>query len=188
MRSGPGQGKAPAMKAVVVYESMWGNTEQVARAIAAGLVDTMAVDVVDVSDAPQDPADADLLVLGGPTHAFSMSRPQTRTDAASQGAPDGSTGNGIREWIARLPDNARPILSSTFDTRVTKVRHLPGSAAKKAARELRRHGYSQVLAPESFYVRDTQGPLDDGELARARAWATRLGTAARARHSPTTLR
>jgi hypothetical protein len=63
---------------------------------------------------------------------------------------------------------------ATFDTRVDTVRHLPGSAAKKAAKEVRRHHLGRVVASESFYVGDTQGPLLDGELARARAWGEEL--------------
>ena len=66
---------------------------------------------------------------------------------------------------------------ATFDTRVTTVRHLPGSAAKAAAKTARRHGYDRVGHPESFYVHDSEGPLLDGELARATAWGRDLAAA-----------
>jgi hypothetical protein len=62
---------------------------------------------------------------------------------------------------------------ATFDTRVAKVRHLPGSAAKSAARILRRRGYPAVSS-ESFYVTDTTGPLLPGEIERAEAWGQML--------------
>ncbi|WP_244928645.1 hypothetical protein [Nocardioides sp. W7] len=54
------------------------------------------------------------------------------------------------------------------------MRRLPGSAAAKAARILRRHGYLLLADAMSFYVADTDGPLDDGELERAEAWGARL--------------
>ncbi|MGH3368950.1 MAG: hypothetical protein ACRDPR_03025 [Nocardioidaceae bacterium] len=63
---------------------------------------------------------------------------------------------------------------ATFDTRVDKVRHLPGSAAKAAARALRRHGYRVSPAPESFFVADVSGPLLAGELERATEWGEAL--------------
>lgn len=168
------------MRSLVVYESVWGNTEQVARAVAAGLGVVMTVEVVDVGIAPTTPGDdVDLLVVGGPTHTFSMSRPGTRSEAVTRGASSAASGPGIREWIAALPSVSDRPLVATFDTRVDKVRRLPGSAARKAGKLLRRAGYPQVLNPESFYVADVEGPLLDGELDRARAWGARLGDATR---------
>lgn len=161
------------MRALVVYESMWGNTEKVARAVAHGIEDACAVEVLDVSaDVPQELAGFDLLVVGGPTHAFSMSRPSTREDAVTKGAPAGHEGRGIREWLDGLPESHLPV--ATFDTRVGKVKHLPGSAAKKAAKEVRRHHLGRVVDTESFYVDDLEGPLLDGELERAEAWGRSL--------------
>jgi hypothetical protein len=72
---------------------------------------------------------------------------------------------------------------ATFDTRVGKVRHLPGSAAKSAAKALRKIGYTAVVPPESFWVADVAGPLLDGELDRARAWGEELAAVAE-RKSP----
>lgn len=168
------------MRSLVIYESLWGNTEQVARAVAAGLDGAMTVEIRQVGAAPAVPADdVDLLVVGGPTHTFSMSRPATRAEAVTRGAVDAAPGTGIREWITALPTHGDGALVATFDTRVERVRRLPGSAARKAGKLLRRLGYGQVLDPESFYVADVDGPLLDGELDRARAWGSRLGDAAR---------
>jgi flavodoxin len=161
------------MKALVVFESLWGNTEQVARAIAAGLEESAEVEVVDVRDAPASPGDADLVVAGGPTHAFSMTRSSTREDAVKQGAPHGTGEPGLREWLAAQPRGGHHRIA-TFDTRVTKVQHLPGSAARSAARSARKHGYDVATDPESFYVTDLAGPLADGELDRATAWGREL--------------
>jgi len=167
------------MTALVVHESHWGNTRAVALAIAHGLDDTGSgpVEVVDVASAPSPlPDDVDLVVLGGPTHAFSMSRPSTRHDAHERGAEPGHEHQGIREWLATLPsgDSSRSV--ATFDTRAEQVRRLPGSAARAAARFVSRHRIGRMVATESFYVEDSPGPLVDGELERARAWGRALGS------------
>ena len=120
-----------------------------------------------------DLAQVDLLVLGGPTHAFSMTRESTRQDAQRQGAVTGHVDRGLRELIAELPPSlTMPV--ATFDTRVAKAKHLPGSAARSATKQLRRHHHAEVQAQESFYVEDTAGPLLDGELDRAAAWGENL--------------
>jgi hypothetical protein len=156
-------------RALVVYESMFGNSEKVARAVADGVAEVMPVSVAEVTSAPVDLEGVDLVVAGGPTHAFSMSREGTRRDARMQGAHEGSVETGMREWLAKLPDEHGRWFAA-FDTRVTKVRRLPGSAARSAARAGRRHGFTQAVAPESFYVLDVEGPLVEGELERAQAW------------------
>jgi hypothetical protein len=158
-------------RALVVYESMWGNTGQVAEAVARGLGGAPAVEVRDAPTTGLD--DLDLLVVGGPTHAFSMTRASTRHEAHAQGAPRGDEGRGIRELLAQLPEQVL-VPMATFDTRVAKARHLPGSAARAAEKDLRHHHQAWVVAHESFYVEDTPGPLVTGELERAEAWARQL--------------
>jgi hypothetical protein len=129
--------------------------------------------VLDVSqEMPQELGGVGLLVVGGPTHAFSMSRPSTRADAVTKGAPTGHGARGIREWLDGLPESHLAV--ATFDTRVGKVKHLPGSAAKKAAKQVRRHHLGRLVDSESFYVDDMAGPLLDGELERAQAWGSGL--------------
>jgi len=156
------------MTALVIYESMWGNTRAVAEAVARGMGSD--VPVVEVGEAPSPlPTDVDLLVLGGPTHAFTMSRPATRRDAVQKGAPPGHEDRGIREWL-EAQEGRDSVDVATFDTRVAKVRRLPGSAAKAAARVARQHHLGRLVDTESFYVEDMEGPLIDGELERARDW------------------
>lgn len=174
------------MKALVVYESMFGNTEAVARAIADGLATQMDVDLQEVTQAPQQITDlVDLIVVGGPTHAFSLSRPSTRAQALDQGATRGEQNLGLREWLAQLRKGPHSELVAAFDTRVEKVRRLPGSAAKKAAKVAHDLGYAPA-GKESFYVADSPGPLMPGELDRAKAWGEQLATemAARAHGRP----
>ena len=163
------------MKALVVYESMFGNTEQIARAVAAGLAESMEVQLVDVADAPieADPT-IELIVAGGPTHAFSMSRTSTRADAVTKGAHEGGTEFGLQEWLDELPAGQHTEKIATFDTKIESMRHLPGSAAKGAAKAARRHGYEPAAKAESFYVRDLDGPLLDGEIDRALHWGRQL--------------
>lgn len=170
------------MKALVVYESMFGNTEEVARAVGEGLSGEMQVEMHEVRDAPAVITDfVDLVVVGGPTHAFSLSRASTRADAVRQGAPAERAELGLREWLTHLHKGPHSELVATFDTRVGKVRHLPGSAAKKAAKLAHALGYASA-GHESFYVSDTPGPLLPGELDRARDWGRSLGADMRARH------
>jgi hypothetical protein len=163
-------------RALVVYESMFGNTEKIARAIADGLRVRMAVDLVEVGAAPIVVRDVDLVVVGGPTHAFGMSRRSTRESAGQQDA-DGlvSSGIGLREWLAALPSGPDAPFMATFDTRVKRPR-VPGSAARAAGRRLRRLGFEPASYPQSFYVTGMLGPLADGEEARARRWGEDLAS------------
>jgi FAD/FMN-containing dehydrogenase len=168
------------MKALVVYESFFGNTEQVAQAIAKGLSEHGEVEMVEVSKASAElTGPVDLIVIGGPTHAFSMTRESTREDAFRQGATQGSTTVGVREWLENLHRGRHAERVATFDTKAEKVRHLPGSAAKCVANALHRLGYKTAVKPMSFFVQGVSGPLLDGELGRAQAWGERLGMAER---------
>jgi hypothetical protein len=160
------------MSAVVVFESMFGCTQQVAEAVGRGLARHVPTEVLEVGSAPLPGPGVDLLVVGGPTHAFSMSRPQTRTDAHKDSV-DGrvvSDGPGVREWIDSLP-KLRGARAAVFDTKV--MRPLTGSAAKAEGKALAQHGYD-VVAVKSFGVTGKTGPLGEGELARAEAWGEQL--------------
>ena len=159
------------MRGFVVYESMFGNTATIAQAIVEGMKRHFDVEVRSVAEG-RWPKDADLVVMGGPTHAFSMSRPTTREDAVSQGA-DADPTYGLREWLDDVPlGNNTPF--AAFDTRVDLVRHLPGSAARAVGKVASKHGYQQITRPESFYVEDVPGPLLDGEVLRATVWGSQL--------------
>ncbi len=160
------------LRALVVYESMFGNTSQVADAVTRGLLlEGVDAGMVDVGSAPESVDDLDLLVVGAPTHAFSLSRPSTRADAVKQGAGRERARTGLREWLAAVDvDPARPPLVAAFDTRVTKVRRLPKAAGPTAVRLAHKHGLTALTKPHGFLVDGVQGPLVDGELERAVAW------------------
>jgi len=167
------------MRAVVVYESMFGNTHEI-----AGVVGRRLAQVADVSVIPLDDAsttiigDADLVVVGGPTHVHGMSRPKT-LDAAVEASskPDGpeldpdAPGPGLRAWFDELP--AGSAMAAAFDTRLEGPAVLTGRASKGIARRLHRHGYELLAEPESFLV-TKHNTLADGEVEHAERWADAL--------------
>jgi hypothetical protein len=169
------------MRALVVYESMFGNTRLVAEAIREGLATAVEAEAVEVGHAPTAvPEDVGLLVVGGPTHAFGMSRGSTRADAGKKyGGPLVSDRIGIREWLERLDRPTGEIRAVTFDTTFRKARML-GRAGRKAEKRLRELGFAIAAPSEPFWVTDVKGPMEDGELDRARAW----GAAFAARLAP----
>ena len=167
------------MRALVVYESMFGNTRNVALAVAEGIGTKMAVEAIEVGAAPAKLAsDVGLLVVGCPTHIHGMSTAKSRATASERaGGPIISSGAGMREWLATL----RPepgLTAAAFDTRTSGPMIFTGSAAKTAAKLLRRAGLRQVDEPRSFVL---EGPTDQladrvptQELAAARAWGEGL--------------
>lgn len=168
------------MRAVVVYESMYGNTRLVAEAIGEGLRPAHEVVVVPVGEAgPEVMADAQILVVGGPTHAHGMSRARTRQAAAEVAGKgekavvleDGATGPGVRDWLASL--EYPNVYAASFDTRVHMAAALTGRASKGIDRELSRHGMHRIAEPESFFV-TKEDTLEAGEAARARRWGEQL--------------
>jgi hypothetical protein len=170
------------MRALVVYESMFGNTHLVAEAVAAGIgADTEAVSLHDV-DAARVVA-ADLVVVGGPTHVHGLSRVSTRKAAAETAAqPDSGVtmdpdaeGEGLREWLDALP--ALDVMAAAFDTRMPPPPAITGRASKGIAKRLRHHGVDLVAPPESFIVSKENVLLPD-ELEHATAWGRRLATTA----------
>lgn len=180
------------MRAVVVYESMYGNTHQVANAIGAGLGKAFDVSVVPVSQAgPAVLANADLVVVGGPTHAHGMSRASTRkaaVEAAGKPAsplhiePD-ALSPGLREWFGSL--DRYPVKAAAFDTRMHGPAALTGRASKGVARLLRAHGFEMAADPESFLV-TKQDQVQPQETTRAREWGAKLAASSTPSHSPDT--
>jgi hypothetical protein len=169
-------------RAIVVFESMFGNTEQVAVAVADGLkTEGVPTAVFEVSTAPADlPPSVDLVVVGAPTHAFSLSRPKTRSEAVRQGADETKAAIGLREWLETVrPPADHPVHVADYDTRATQVRRLPAAAGPSAARLARRRRFARVDRPVAFLVADMQGPLVDGEIDRATSWGRSLAVPAR---------
>ena len=173
------------MNIVVVYESMFGNTHQIAEAIANGVQEAAShaqVTLLPVADAdPQTVQAADLLIVGGPTHMRGMSSGMSRKmgisaeekleEAERHELEPEAEGPGVRDWFDKLPKATKPSKAAAFDTRAAQ--RLAGGAAHGISRRLRRHGYD-VVADEGFIIEDMQGPLKSGETDRAKAWAADL--------------
>jgi hypothetical protein len=170
------------MRAVVVYESMFGNTHVVADHIADGLRATMDVTTVPVDGATPEVLDGvDLLVVGGPTHIHGMSSERSRSSAAEMAAkpesglemdPD-AEGEGLRDWIKDLP-GLPGVTAAAFDTRLGSVSPvMSGRASKGIARRLRHHGFDLVAEPRSFLI-GKDNHLLDGEAERATVWGAAL--------------
>ena len=148
------------MRAVIVYESMFGATKKVAEAIAEGLAECAEVSVVPVTSAGAHILDgADLVVVGGPTHTHGMSRPGTRKMAGKQAGKPGSevelvpgavSGPGVREWLASL--GRLEVAGAAFDTRLQGLPAFTGRASKSIRRLLAHHGARIAASPESFLV------------------------------------
>lgn len=166
------------MRALVVYESLFGNARTVAEAIAEGLARSVRADVMAAADAsPEIGADVVLLVVGGPNHAFGMPRQSTRESAVQQyGADVAAPGRGLREWLQSVGDVRPGLPAAAFDTRISghlllvKMDH----AAKTEEKLLSTLGAKIVAPAEHFFVADRTGPLMEGEQERARRWGQAL--------------
>ena len=169
------------MKIVVVYESMYGNTHLIADAIAQGLATYGDVHVVPVAKAnPTLIADADLIVVGGPTHVHGMVRPSTRKAAIGAAEKPGSElhldpdadGTGLKEWFGTMEGMTG--FAAAFDTRAPGPEILTGRASKRIGSLLRDHGFTLLAEPESFLV-TKDNHLELAELRHARSWGLELG-------------
>jgi flavorubredoxin len=171
------------MRAVIVYESMYGNTHAVADHIGTGLAGVADVVVTAVGGAHAELIDsADLVVVGGPTHVHGMTSSTSRAAAVEAAEKDDdlaldpdAEGAGLRDWIDALPKQAGRRVAA-FDTRVDVPAAISGRASKGIARRLRKHGCDLVTDPESFLV-DKENHLLEGEVERAEAWGARLAAA-----------
>jgi Flavodoxin domain len=171
------------MNAIVVYESVYGNTRAVAEAIAEGLGE---VPVLSVHEASPLKDTFDLLVVGGPTHMHGLATERSRHVAVDAAQKDGGGSHidphaadepGLRAWLADLLPSAVHH-AAAFDTRLDKSTWFTGTAARGIAKRLTRHGID-VVDTASFLVADSEGPLEAGERERARAWGAKLAQSLR---------
>jgi flavodoxin I len=144
------------MNAFILYDSKFGNTEQIARAIAAALEVDSAVQIQSFKMDATLPPDLDLLIVGSPTHAHGI-------------PPE------LKMFLDDLPAGALSgVSAAAFDTRYRMPVLLTGSAASGIAKRLRQKGARLVRGPESFFIEHSEGPLVQGEIERATAWAHEL--------------
>lgn len=151
------------MKALVVYDSFFGNTEQIALAIASALGPEENVQASRVSNTkPEHLKGLDVLIVGSPTRAFRPTKPIT--DFLNSIPPGGLKGVKVAAFDTRVSTD--DVNSRFLNTMV----RLFGYAAKPIADRLGKKGGSLMSAPGGFFVKDSEGPLKDGELERASAW------------------
>jgi hypothetical protein len=171
------------MRVLIVFESSYGNTRQVAGAIADGMCAVHDVTVVPVARAGDElVAQADLLVVGGPTHVHGMSRPDTRASAVtaaqrSSGAlviDPAAGGIGVREWLGTL--RGGNAWAAAFDTRRDLAPLFTGRASKGIAHLMQHAGFRLIAGPKSFLVTQATELAPD-ELAAARKWGQSLSLA-----------
>lgn len=152
------------MKALLVYDSFFGNTERIAQAVGNALRAKSEIGVLRVGDVKSmDLANLDLLIVGSPTRGF---RPT----------------EGIAKFLNSVTTNQlRGVEVAAFDTRIALetinssvfrfIVDKGGYAASTIAKTLEKKGAKLRVPPEGFIVTGEQGPLKEGELERAAQWA-----------------
>jgi len=151
------------MKALIVFDSAYGNTEKIARAVAAGLAPSGDVKALRAGEANISELESiDLLIVGSPTQGFRATK-------------------AIQIFVESIPDNTlKGMKVAAFDTRLPAaevgkglrlIMKMGGYAAPRIAETLKRKGANLVAPPEGFFVQDREGPLKEGELERAASWA-----------------
>jgi flavorubredoxin len=163
------------MKAVIVYESLWGNTAAVARAVAEGFGPSARAVTTDEATEPLV-AEADVIVAGAPVIAFSLASDKTRNDIAraekDAPTPPDTSHPSLKTWLASLP--AGHGRAAAFETRLWWS---PRGAVGTIEKGLKQAGYAPIAKPGKFVVDGKYGPLREGELERARRWGHELAVA-----------
>ena len=163
------------MKAIIVYESHWGNTAAIARAIAEGIgPEARALSTAEATG--EVIAGADLIVAGAPLLGFSLPNEMMLKGMAANASKDPTPPDlshpAMRTWLDALPKGSGRV--AAFETRIWWS---PGSASKAILKRLEGLGYRPAARPERFIVTGKYGPLRDGELERAKAWGAGLAAA-----------
>ena len=159
------------MKALIAYDSFFGNTEQVAQAIARGLGSPGEVELARVGSlAPQQLAGVQLLIVGSPTRGF---RASEATVAFLKGLPASSL-KGIKVAAFDTRMGFEDMGWGTAIIRFMFFIKVGGYAAGPIAAALQKAGGELALPPEGFFVKGSEGPLKDGELGRAEEWGRNL--------------
>lgn len=155
------------MKILVIYDSIFGNTEKIARAVVKSLGDGNDVMVVRTADVKNDQLiGLDFLAVGSPTRAFSPTP-------------------AMKDFLKQIPKGSlKGVKTIAFDTRIalrdvnspvlSVFVKIFGYAAQPIANQLVKKGAELVFPPEGFYVKGSEGPLKDGELERAQEWGRRI--------------
>jgi len=152
------------MKALIVYDSVYGNTERIAKSIGGAITgDVKVLRAGEVN--PSELKSIDLLIVGSPTHAFRATKPvQTFIDGISK---DVLKGVKVAAFDTRMPE-------AEVGKGLRFIMKVGGYAAPRIAEALKKKGGNLVAPPEGFLVKDKEGPLKEGELERAASWAKEI--------------
>lgn len=163
------------MKYIVVYESYWGNTAAVAKAIAEGLgADARAMNTDEAAGVAH--AGVDLVVAGSPIIAFSLPSAKMRSDMAAKPdkkapSPPDLSHPLLRAWLEGLPQAGTGARAAAFET---GFKLSPGGSAGKILKILEGKGYQPAAKKQRFLVKGSYGPVKEGEIERAKAWGAEL--------------
>jgi len=160
------------MKAIVVYESHWGNTAAIARAIAEGIGhEARALSTAQATG--EALSGVDLIVAGAPLLGFSLPTEDMLKGLGGTGpTPPDLSHPSMRSWLETVPAGSGR--AAAFETRIWWS---PGSAAKTILGKLEAAGYRPAAKAERFIVKGRYGPLREGELEKAKAWGAELAQA-----------
>jgi flavodoxin len=144
------------MKTLIIYDSFYGNTEKIARAIGGAIVGEVKV-LRPGEVNPSELQSIDLLIVGSPTQG-------------------GRPTKAMQDFLNKISSSAvKGVNFAAFDTRFsTKLVGIFGYAAGRIAETLKKKGGTLILPPEPFFVKSKEGPLKEGELERAAGWAKGL--------------
>jgi len=156
------------MKVLIVYDSVFGNTEKIAQVIGNAMGSQAEVNILRVGNVKQENLRGlDVLIVGSPTRAFKPTKE-------------------ILNFLNGFPKNGlKGVKVAAFDTRFTmsaieESRVLPflvrlfGYAAKPISNRLKKKGGELIISPEGFFVEGVEGPLKEGEIERAASWAKEI--------------
>ena len=164
------------MKAVVVYESLFGNTAAVARAVAEGIGPGARAVTTDEAT-PALVGAVDMVVVGAPVIAFGLASDKTREGIGrgerDEEHPADTAHPSLKTWLEELPSGRGA--AAAFETRLWWS---PRGATGPIEKGLRNAGFRTVTKAEKFVVEGKYGPLREGELDRAREWGRVLATRA----------
>lgn len=168
------------MKAIVVYQTRWGNTAAIARAIADGL--GPEAQVLSTAEATESAFHgAELVVAGSPVFGFRLSSDEAGRSIPSpdRGVPAADLSQpSLMSWLTTLPNGLLPGGHGDFAAFETGLRWSPGGVTGAISKELERAGYQSLGKGRKFIVKGRSGPLRDGELVLARRWGEELAAAA----------
>ena len=141
------------MKSLVIYDSRFGNTKEIAEIVA----EVTGGETLCVTDfTPSMLAEVDLVIIGSPIHGWH---------------PSEATSNFLAHLEA---SELKGKYVAAFDTGYAS--RLSGSAADRIMKALKKAGGIPLIPTHKFIVEGAEGPLGPDETTRANVWGHELKT------------